>query len=125
MAEVAVQQSQTTNYYYIIYVMKIKDFFKGFQEKFERFVENRSDTSKKNIIVFCVITIVVIAVMNLAGTVSPLSENGADSGQYGDYDVEQMEYFFRSLEEVSDSVFPILDSLFDRMREQVRDFLSH
>jgi len=30
---------------------------------------------------------------------------------------EQEEYFFRRLEEISDSVFPILDSIFDRMRE--------
>jgi len=45
------------------------------------FVENRSDRSKKSIIVFCVITIVVMMIMNLCTAVRPLFEKAQEIHQ--------------------------------------------
>jgi uncharacterized membrane protein YvbJ len=49
------------------------------QKTMKGWVENRSDQNKKSIIVFCVITIVVMIVMNLCTAIKPLFNNSAES----------------------------------------------
>jgi len=92
--------------------MKKTRYIKGllFNGRFRRktvkgFVENRSNASKKNILVFCVITIVVMIVMNLCTAIRPLFENSADYQEIQEMETELVMPDFEMLQELL--TFPI------------------
>ena len=61
--------------------MKIKQHIEKLQQKFETFVEDRTDRNKKSIIVFCVIILLVMAVMNMYKAIKPMFKNKAEIEQ--------------------------------------------
>jgi len=61
--------------------MKIKQYIEKLRQKFEIFVENRTDKNKKSIIVFCVIILLVMAVMNMCKAIKPMFKNKVETQQ--------------------------------------------
>jgi thermostable 8-oxoguanine DNA glycosylase len=72
---------------------RLQQYIEKKQEQFKNYVESGTDRTKKSIIVFCVIVVVVMAVMNMCKVIRPMFSSSEQSKELIEPYDEAMERF--------------------------------